>query len=261
MAGAIWGLPELSADHAFSLSGKIALVTGAASGIGVGIARVLSDAGATVIVADLNLEGARAVANQLGNAHPLHLDQANEDSVLTARNTVLSDIGVPWILVNNAAVQDRQYIAEETVAGWDRTHAVNARGPFLMIREFGGAMIAAGQGGRIINVASNSIRGMAVKGSSAYIASKCALAMLTGAVALEYAEHGITANTVLPGAVATPGAIAAKGPPTEGPGTRRAPFGLCDPEDIGHAVLYFASPAAHRVTNQTIAVDGGWTVT
>ncbi len=244
----------------FSLHGKIALVTGAGGGIGAGIARVLSDAGARVIVADINGETAGKMSDQLTNASPIQLDISNEASVIAARKTVLADVGTPWIIVNNAAVQDRQYIADETVEGWNRTHSVNALGTFLVTREFGGAMVAAGQGGRIINIASNSINGMAVKGAAAYIASKGAVAALSGATALEYVEHGITVNTVLPGAVATPGAIAAKGPPTEGPARRIGPFGLCDPEDIGHAVLFFATPAAHRITNQTIAIDGGWSL-
>ena len=84
---------------------------------------------------------------------------------------------------------------------------------------------------------------------------------LTQASAMELAEHGITVNTVLPGGVGTPGAIAAEGPPPVGPGNRRPPLGMCEPRDIASAVLYFATPAARLVTNQVLCVDGGFSIT
>jgi NAD(P)-dependent dehydrogenase (short-subunit alcohol dehydrogenase family) len=79
--------------------------------------------------------------------------------------------------------------------------------------------------------------------------------------AFELAEYGITVNTVLPGGVATPGAIGAKGPAAEGPARRRLPLGMCEPRDIGAAVLFFATPAARYITNQALTVDGGFSVT
>ena len=84
---------------------------------------------------------------------------------------------------------------------------------------------------------------------------------LAHASALDLVEQGITVNTVLPGGVATPGSIGAQGPAPDGPARRRPPLGMCEPRDIGAAVLFFASPGAARVTNQTLAVDGGWSVT
>lgn len=248
----------------FGLEGKIALVTGAASGIGKGIAEVLAEAGAHVIVADINEEGVASEVERLRaaghRADGVALDLGDEHSIRRAVAEVVGEYGVPWVLVNNAGVQDRQYLLDETVAGWDRAAAINARGPFLMTREVGRAMVAAGQGGRIVNIASMTIDGMMTKGTAAYIASKGAVAALTSQTALEFAEHRITANTVLPGAVMTPGAIGAKGPPTEGPARRPSPFGMSEPRDIGAAVLFFASPAARMVTNQRLAVDAGWSI-
>jgi NAD(P)-dependent dehydrogenase (short-subunit alcohol dehydrogenase family) len=87
------------------------------------------------------------------------------------------------------------------------------------------------------------------------------LLALSRASALELVEYAITVNTVLPGGVATPGAIAAKGPPVEGPARRRPPLGICEPRDIGAAVLFFSTPAARSITNQVLAVDGGFSVT
>ena len=167
---------------------------------------------------------------------------------------------MPWVLVNNAGLQDREFLLEATAAEWDRINAVNARGPFLTIRELARAMVSAGTGGRIVNIASNVLRGSIIKGLAAYAASKGALVALSQASAFELVEHGITVNTVLPGGVMTPGAINAKGPITEGPATRPQPLGLVDPREIGAAVLFFATPAARAITNQVLAVDGGFSV-
>lgn len=248
----------------FSLGGKVALVTGAASGIGAGIAEVLADAGALVIVADVNASAAEEQAARLreagGQADSVAVDLADEPSIVAAVASVVERHGAPWVLVNNAGVQNRQLLLDETADHWDRTQAVNSRGAFLITREVARAMVAAERGGRIVNIASQTISGMLTPGVAAYVASKGAIDMLTSIEALELAQYRITANTVMPGAVITPGAIGAKGPPTSGPATRRAPLGMSAPRDIGAAVLFFASDEAHMVTNQRLAVDAGWTL-
>jgi NAD(P)-dependent dehydrogenase (short-subunit alcohol dehydrogenase family) len=253
----------MSAD-AFSLAGKVALVTGAASGIGIGIATVLAEAGALVVVADINADGAKAQAEALTAAGHMAdwiaIDLADEASIGAGCAEVIKRHGAPWALVNNAGIQDRQYLLDETAAGWDRAHAINARGPFLMTREIGRAMVAAGHGGRIVNIASATLWGMMVRGGGAYTASKGSIAALSKVAALELAEHNITVNTVLPGGVVTPGCIEAKGPKPAGPGTRKAVFGMSEPKDIGAAVLFFATPAARYVTNQSISVDAGFSI-
>jgi NAD(P)-dependent dehydrogenase (short-subunit alcohol dehydrogenase family) len=249
----------------FDLGSRVAIVTGGASGIGVGIAAVLAESGATVVIADHNVEAARresSVLNDAGlHAGFVRLDLADESSIVDACAQVASEYGAPWVLVNNAGIQDRQLLLEGTAAEWDRMNAVNGRGPFLMTREVARVMIKAGQGGRIINVATAGLRGLIIKGLASYLGSKGSLLGLTRSSAFELAEHSITANLVLPGGVGTPGSINAKGPPAEGPARRRPPLGMCEPRDIGGAVLYFASPAARCVTNQTLAVDGGFSVT
>ena len=249
----------------FSLTDKVALVTGGASGIGAGIAAVLAEADATVIVADV--DDAKA-ASQIAaltaaghSAYAVHIDLADEDSIVRGCAEVVSRYGTPWLLVNNAGLQDRQLLLEGTAAEWDRMNKVNGRGPFLVTREMARAMVGKGDGGRIINIGSAALVGSIVKGLAAYVGSKGALLALSRASALELVEYGITVNTVLPGGVATPGAMAAKGPPVEGPGRRRPPLGMCEPRDIGAAVLFFASPAARYITNQVLAVDGGFSVT
>jgi NAD(P)-dependent dehydrogenase (short-subunit alcohol dehydrogenase family) len=209
----------------FNLSGKVALVTGGASGIGTGIADVLAEAGATVVIADRDEAGAKrqvAALIEVGHkAAAVHIDLADEASIVRGCAAVASAHGVPWVLVNNAGLQDRQLLLEGTAAEWDRMNAVNARGPFLMTREIARAMVKAGRGGRIVNVASAALVGSIIKGLAAYTASKGALLALSRASAFELAE----------------------------------------PRDMGGAVLYFASPAARYVTNQVLTVDGGWSIT
>jgi NAD(P)-dependent dehydrogenase (short-subunit alcohol dehydrogenase family) len=249
----------------FNLSGKVALITGGAGGIGAGIAAALAGAGATVVIADRDEASARRTAAALteagGTAGAVYIDLADEGSIVRACAEVVSGYGAPWALVNNAGLQDRELLLQSTAAEWDRMNAVNARGPFLMTREIARAMVSAGGGGRIVNIASAALVGSLVKGLAAYSGSKGALLGLSRASAFELAEHRITVNTVLPGGVATPGAIAAKGPAAEGPARRRPPLGLCEPSDIGAAVRFFVSPAARYITNQVLIVDGGWSVT
>lgn len=257
-------MPE-SPVASFSLNGKIALVTGGGSGIGIGISTVLAEAGAMVVIADRD-EGAvkRVVADLKDAGHAaqsVHLDLADENSIVRGCAEVTARFGTPWVLVNNAGIQDRQLLLEGTAEEWDRMNAVNARGPFLMIREIGRAMAAQGAGGRIVNIATAGLRGSIVKGLAAYMGSKGALLALSRASAFELAEHRITVNTILPGAVPTPGARSAKGPQPDGPARRPLPLGMSEPRDIGAAVYFFSTPAARCITNQVLAVDGGFSVT
>lgn len=249
----------------FSLRERIALVTGGASGIGIGISAVLAEAGATVVIADRDEEAARRVVADLQQAGQragsVHVDLAEEESIVRCCAEVLASFGTPWVLVNNAGIQDRQLLLEGTAEEWDRMNAVNGRGPFLMTREIGRAMAAQGAGGRIINIATAGLRGSIVKGLAAYVGSKGALLALSRASAFELAEHRITVNTVLPGAVATPGARSATGPAPEGPARRPLPLGMSEARDIGAAVYFFATPAARCITNQVLAVDGGFSIT
>ncbi len=241
------------------------IVTGGASGIGAGIADVLAEAGATVVIADINGDAAQQKAAALAQAgyqaDHVQLNLSDEASIVQAIAVVVAKHGAPWGLVNNAGLQDRQLLLEGTAEEWDRINAVNSRGVFLITREAARAMVAAGNGGRIVNIASAALIGSITMGHAIYAASKAALLGLTRAAAMELAPHKITVNMILPGGVITPGAMGAKGPVPEGPARRMPPFGMSEPRDIGAAVLFLASPLARAITNQTFAVDGGWSVT
>ena len=250
----------------FGLSGRVAVVTGGGSGIGAGIAATLAGAGARVVIADRDEAGARREAEALQaagyEADVVVLDLAEESQVVRACAQVIERHGVPWLLVNNGGIHDREMLLEVTAPAWDRMMAVNARGPLLMIREIARAMVAGGRGGRIVNVASNCVLAPMVLGLSSYAASKGAMMSLSQTSAFELVGHGITVNTVLPGGVATPGAAHARGPAPSGPASaRRPPLGVCEPQDIAAAVLFFASPAARFITNQWLAVDAGFSLT
>jgi NAD(P)-dependent dehydrogenase (short-subunit alcohol dehydrogenase family) len=248
----------------FTLTGKFAVVTGGASGIGAGIAEVLAEAGAKVVIADIDAAGAERQAQALrqagGDAASIVIDLADEASVVAAGAAIVAQHGAPLLLVNNAGLQHRELLLEGTAEFWDKTHAVNARGAYLVSRELARAMVEAGQGGRIVNCATTGLAGQLCHGHAAYLSSKGALAALTTAMALELAPHAITVNTVLPGGVGTPGAMGAQGPAPTGPGIRRPPLGFCEPRDIAAAVLFFATPAARYITNQVLAVDAGFSI-
>lgn len=249
----------------FDLSGKVAVVTGGAGGIGGGISKVLAEAGAHVVIADRDEAAAKQAASALNEAgfkaSAIQYEQHDEASIVRACAAIVKQHGAPWALVNNAATQDRQLLLEATATEWDRIQAINVRGPFLLIRELGRAMVAAKQGGRIVNIASIAIKSPGILGLGPYAASKAALTTLAQNAAFELAEHAITVNTVLPHAVFTQGAINAKGPAPEGPARRPGPLGWAQPEDIAAAVLFFVTPAARLVTNQVLAVDSGFSLT
>jgi NAD(P)-dependent dehydrogenase (short-subunit alcohol dehydrogenase family) len=248
------------------LEGRMAVITGGASGIGAGVASVLATAGATVVIADRNEAGAQRgveILKKAGHrADSVLIDLADEASIVRASAALIARHGVPWLLVNNGGLQDRENLLEATAAEWDRINAVNARAPFLLTREIARAMVSKGEGGRIVNIASNCVWAPMVTGLSSYAASKGALLAFSQTAAFELVKHGITVNTVLPGGVMTPGARDARGPAPTGPATeRRPPLGMCTPEDIAVAVLFFATPAARCITNQAVAVDAGFSLT
>lgn len=252
----------------FGLKGRSAVVTGAGTGIGKAIAQLLAEAGAHIVVADINGETATAVAQALTstgyNAVAVSTDIANESSVRNMFSTCISSFGKVDILVNNASIFPKIPFLEVSGSQWSRMHDVNLHGTFLCMQNAIERMIEAGAGGAIVNISSVSSLQVAVHNNVTYNTTKAGVNALTKTAALEFAQYGIRVNAILPGGVATQGASkASSSVPITGPLTQpeRLPLGRIGlPEDIAKAVLFLASPAAEYITGQLLAVDGGFQV-
>jgi 2-keto-3-deoxy-L-fuconate dehydrogenase len=255
----------------FRLDGKIALVTGAGSGIGREIALLYARQGAQVIVADLNTDAAESVraeiATQAGAPTNQALDVADEVQVRAAIGAMVQRYGRLDILVNNAGISHVGNLLETSVEDWERVMAVNVRGVFLCSKHAVAQMLAQQpQGGVIINIAS--VAGMiAVDRRFPYGTSKGAVISMTRSIAIDFATQGIRANAICPGTVHTPfveGYLARNFPDT-GDEVRqqlhaRQPIGrMGRPEEIASAALYLASDEAAFVTGSALVIDGGWT--
>ncbi|MFN8475339.1 MAG: SDR family NAD(P)-dependent oxidoreductase [Anaerolineae bacterium] len=245
-----------------NVSSRVAIVTGAASGIGAGIARVLARAGASVAVADLNAAGAEAVASEIraegGTAIAVAVNVAETGSVDAMVERVVADLGRLDILVNNAGIiADEVDVADMSDQVWDRILNVNLRSQFLCCRAAIRAMKPQGYG-RIINIASRSWLGGA--GLANYAASKGGVISLTRSLAMEVGKYGITVNCVSPTLIVTPLFL---GMPKEEQErdlarARTQPIPrLGQPEDVAYAVLCFAGEGASFITGQNLYVGGG----
>lgn len=249
-------------ESIFGLSGRVALVTGAAGGIGSVLCNALGRVGAEVVLADRDLEGAQLAAGRVASrsaAEPyaLDLDLCSESSIKQAVNVVAQRSERIDILVNCAAVNRRQPILEVQQDTFDSILNVNLRGAFLLAREVVPVMIRNG-GGKIINVGSiNSEFGLS--GVSVYGASKGAIKQLTMVMAVEWAEHNIQVNCLAPGFMHTP----LSDPLWEIEEKRSWMLGRIaqrrsgEPAELVGALLLLASSASSYMTGQTIIVDGG----
>jgi len=238
------------------LDGKVAIVTGAAMGIGEGIARRLAAEGAKVFLTDVATDAGEQVAAEIGpSARFMRHDVASEAEWEDVRDAVLALHGRLDVLVNNAGIQIAASIEDATFADWRKVQAVNADGVFLGCRMAVWAMKETG-GGSIVNIASvASHSGEA--GGAAYCASKGAVRALTKSVAVYAKPFGIRCNSVHPGTIDTPmvwGMRAPMGLPASVPGVGA-------PDDIAYAVLYLASDEARYVTGAELLVDNGRTIT
>ncbi len=250
-----------------SLAGSTALVTGGAMGIGEGIAYRLAEAGANVVIADLDDEAAAAAVAAYQakgwSAAAVHLDVADPESVGAAIAFAVETYGSLDILVNNAGIYPQKLVMEMTPDDFDRVIAVNLRGVYLMTHVAAAQMIKQGKGGRIVNVTSVDALHPSMTGLAHYDASKHGVWGFTKNVALELAEHNIRVNALAPGGISTPGVAKLSGGGQADESVIKAfeakipmhRFG--EPDDIGRAALFLASDLSSYMTGAQVVVDGG----
>lgn len=250
------------------LAGKSALVTGAARGIGRAFAEAYVREGATVAIADIDLERASETARQIGDAaYALQLDVTRQNSIDEAVKAAEEHAGGIDILVNNAALFDMAPIVDICRDSYDRLFAVNVAGALFTMQAVARSMIARGKGGKIINMASQAgRRGEALVG--VYCASKAAIISLTQSAGLDLIRHGINVNAIAPGVVEGEhwehvDALFAK---HEGlaPGEKKKQVGAAVPygrmgtaQDLVGMAIFLATKEADYVVAQTYNVDGG----
>jgi len=252
------------------LKGKVALVTGAARGIGRGIALTLAAEGARVAINDVaNLDLAAEVANGIqvrgGEAEVIGADVGDHEQAQRLVNATLERFGRIDILVNNAGIVNRQSILDISLEDWDRVVRTNFYGCFHCARLVGRHMVERGGGGRIVNI--SSIHGRVAKANMGpYCSTKAAIDMFSKQLAVELAPHKINVNAVAPGTISTdinlrlykstePADVALRQTLMA-----RIPAGVIgEPEDIGRAVAFLVSDASRYITGTVLYVDGGYT--
>jgi len=245
------------------LAGRVAVVTGAASGIGRAIARALAREGAKVAIADLNEAGGAAVAREIetdgGTARAWRADVTDAAAVEALVAQVVKQWGGVHVLVNNAGWDKPMPFVETTPDFWDRILALNLRGPIACTHAVLPHMIRQAHG-KIVSIASDAGR-VGSSGEAVYSAAKGGIIAFTKTIAREVARHRINVNCVCPGPSDTPlfqNEFARASPKLAASLTRVIPWGrLGTPEDVAPAVVFLASDEAGFITGQTLSVSGG----
>ncbi|MEF3109982.1 D-threitol dehydrogenase [Raoultella sp. WB_B2P2-3] len=248
-----------SVSSLFSLSGKVALVTGGANGIGRAIAECFAEQGAKVVLLD-RAEDVLQVARSHGeNMHGIQLDVTNKADVEQALDAAVKHFGQIDILVNSAGIVILQPAEEVTEDAWDKTIAVNLKGVFLVSQAAGQYFIRQGHG-RIINLASQA-GVVALPNHLAYCTSKAGVIGMTQVMALEWGPHNVQVNAISPTVVLTDlGRKAWSGAVADEMKNKIPLRRFAEPQDIASAALFLASDAANMVTGANLVVDGGYTI-
>jgi NAD(P)-dependent dehydrogenase (short-subunit alcohol dehydrogenase family) len=244
----------------FKLTGKTAIITGGASGIGSAIAKAFVSQGARVALLDLNLEAAQAGAKELGsNSLAFACNVSDSQSVTEAIAKAHQELGRVDILVNSAGIVALAPAESLSDKDWSRTLDINLTGTFFVSRAVGNIMLAQGKG-KIINMASQAAT-IALDQHAAYCASKFAVVGLTKVLASEWAGRGVTANTISPTVVLTELGKAAWDNPKGDQLKKLIPTGrFAEPEEIAATAVFLASSASDMINGADLLVDGGYTI-
>lgn len=254
----------------FDLSDKAAIVTGGAMGIGFGIVNRFVEAGANVLVGDLDSELASSKCADLagpGTAESISLDVTEATAGERLVDECVSRYGSVDILVNNAGIYPSTPMLETTRDMWQRVIDINLTGLAFVSKAVAGRMVEQGEGGKIINIASIDALHPSQVGLAAYDSSKGGVLMFTRSLALEMGPHGVNVNAIAPGGISTEGTAA----PLEGSGmteeqmqemiaqfTAGIPMGrMGEPDDIAKVAVFLASSASDYMTGELVVVDGG----
>ena len=247
----------------FSLSGQVAVVTGASAGIGYGLAQKLAAAGARVAVVARSADRLDRLVNEItaagGEAQAFTLDVRDVKAIPRVFEAIRTHFGRIDILVNNAGLGDNHPAEAVTEADWDVMMDVNLKGAFFVAQAAGRIMLAQGQG-RIVNMSSQAST-VGIRDHAVYCATKGGIDQFTRVLALEWGHRGVTVNAVAPTFIHTPGTAERLDQPDYLKAVLdRIPIGRVGTiDDVAGAVIYLASPAGAMVNGHILQVDGGWT--
>ncbi len=249
-------LPNVSND----LSGRVALVTGASSGLGRRFAQVIAASGAKVAVTARRVDRLEALAEEIrsagGVAEPIALDMQDNESIMDCVATAEAKLGTIDILINNAGIPDAQRAHKMSLELIDAVFDTNLRGPYILSCEVARRLIAAKLPGRMVNISSVGGFNYSNNGAALYSITKSAIVRMTECLAVEWARFNINVNAIAPGAFSSEmmdGMLERMGDISQHFPRKR----ICDPAQMDSTLLYFLSPASEAVTGTYIKIDDG----
>ncbi|MFV0532929.1 MAG: SDR family NAD(P)-dependent oxidoreductase [Cumulibacter sp.] len=249
-------LPNNSAD----LTGDVAFVTGASSGLGRRFAQTLAAAGATVVATARRKDRLDELVADIkaadGNAVAIEMDATNTDSIFAAYQAAVDAVGTPTILVNNAGIPDAQYVTKMPVELIDAVFDTNLRAPFILAAEFARRLIAEKRGGRIVNISSMGAFRYNGNGAALYSITKAGIVRMTEALSAEWARFNINVNGIAPGMFASEmmdGMLERQGDLAAATPRKR----IAQPPQMDSTLLFLVSPASEAVTGTIVKIDDG----